>query len=95
MTVTGSHLDLRLADGRRVVVPLAFYPTLNRATPKERRGWKFLGPGTAVEWPRLDLQLSVESIIAGRREHLPPPGFRKWLNAEWDRMGLKRGSTMK
>lgn len=90
MRVTASNLDLELEDGRRIVVPLAFYPTLLRAAPKQRRDWDFLGQGTGLEWPQLDLQLSVESIIAGRREHIPPPGFREWLEAEWDRLGLQR-----
>lgn len=70
---------MELADGRRVTTPLSFYPTLAAATARERGRWVFLGPGTAVEWPGLDLQLSVESIVQGRREHVPPEGWAAGL----------------
>lgn len=72
---------LELADGRAVSTPLEFYPTLARATPALRRRWNFLGWATALEWPDLDLQLSVDSIVQGRREHIPPSGWREGLEA--------------
>ena len=74
-------MEIELADGRRISVPLSFYPSLANASPVERREWEYWPFGTALEWPRLDLQISVESIVAGRREHLPPPGFRARLAA--------------
>ncbi len=79
MRVSSNELEVTLEDGRRVAVPLSFYPTLQRATPAQRRRWILLGGGYAVAWDNLNLDLSVESIVAGRREHIPPPGF-------WDRL---------
>lgn len=89
LEVRGDYLNLQLADGRRVSTPLEFYPSLLGATPRQRRDWQFLGGGTGVEWEELDLQLSVDSIVAGRREHIPPPGFRERLAADLAALGLK------
>ena len=51
-TTRMSGLDL--ADGRSIVVPLAWYPRLLHATDGERVNWRLLGDGYAVEWPDLD-----------------------------------------
>ncbi len=82
-----------------MIAPLSFYPTLAGATPRQRRAWEFWGDegkgGYAVEWPDLDLQLSIESIVAGRREHVPPPGFYDWLRKSQREQGMElpRGVT--
>jgi hypothetical protein len=81
-------LEISLADGRSVGVPLEFYPTLLRANRRERQDWVYFPYATAISWETLDLQLSVESILAGRREHVPPPGFRERMEADLARLGL-------
>ena len=58
---------LVLADGREVRTPLEFYPRLARATPQQLSNYRFLGGGTGVHWEDLDEDLSVESIVSGRR----------------------------
>lgn len=88
LTFRGDMLDLCLADGRRVLVPLDFYPTLKAATPSQRRAWEFIGPGEGFHWERFDLQLAAEDIAAGRREHIPPPGWRERMDADLNRLGL-------
>jgi hypothetical protein len=60
-------------DGREVHVPLAFYPTLLRASPAQRARWEMLGHGTAFHWRSLDLDLSVDGLIQGLREAIPVP----------------------
>jgi hypothetical protein len=72
-------MELRLTDGRRMTVPLAFYPTLRRATPAQRARWEFLGEGIGFTWDEFDLQLAVDDIVAGRREHIPSTSFYQWL----------------
>lgn len=83
------RIEIDLADRRRVSVPLEFYPTLANASAAQRRHWEFWPMGTAVEWPELDLQLSVASIAAGRREHVPPAGFRERLEASARAAGVR------
>ncbi len=81
-------VDLRLADGRRVMLPLSFYPTLRRMTPRQRRRWEFIGPGEGFHWEEFDLQLSAEDMAAGLREYIPPPGWRDEMEADLKRRGL-------
>lgn len=68
---------VELSDGRELVLPLEFYPTLVEMTPRQRRQWSLIGNGTGVEWEEYDLQLSVRGFLEGRREHVPPPSFRR------------------
>jgi len=56
--VTESAVEVWLSDGRIIVTPLSWYPTLEAATPKQRRGFEILGVGLALE--ELDFHLSVE-----------------------------------
>jgi hypothetical protein len=82
-------LELDLADGRRVTVPLGFFPTLEAATPRQRSRWKYLGPATGFEWEEFDLLLSAEDIAAGRRERVLPPGFRERTIAAMKAAGIR------
>jgi hypothetical protein len=58
-------LHVALDDGREVKVPLEFYPTLNKATQKQRENYELIGLGTAIHWPDVDQDLSVEGIVLG------------------------------
>jgi hypothetical protein len=79
VTVTGEELAVELADGRRIVVPLAWYPRLLHASDEERRNWQLLGDGYAVEWPDLDEHIGVEGILAGRPGGESPQSLQHWL----------------
>ncbi|MBV8375658.1 MAG: DUF2442 domain-containing protein [Verrucomicrobia bacterium] len=68
--ITESAVEVWLSDGRMIITPLSWYPTLEAATPKQRRGFKNLGVGLA--WEELDLHLSVEGMLAGKREFRRP-----------------------
>ena len=46
------HVDLM--DGRVISVPLAWFPMLKRAKPKERNKVEIGGGGVALHWPDLD-----------------------------------------
>lgn len=65
-------LTVRLADGRSVSVPLAWYPRLLHATPAQRRQWQVAGAGFGIHWPDIDEDLSVQGILHG----IPAPGGR-------------------
>ncbi len=77
MHLTDEHITLDLSDGRHIRTPLEFYPSLARSPQRIRDSWEYLGWASALEWPDLDLQLSVDSIVQGRREVVPPPGFKE------------------
>src|SRR5512136_951096 len=65
--VTEDDLSIDLSDGRRIVVPVAWYPRLLYASDAERRNWQLLGDGYAIEWPDLDEHIGIEGLLAGRR----------------------------
>jgi hypothetical protein len=65
---SSDELSVFLADGRRVSVPLAWFPRLLHATPAERENWQLLGDGEGIHWPDLDEDLSVAGLLEGRRE---------------------------
>jgi hypothetical protein len=68
VTVTRDRLKVVLADGREISSPLAWYPTLQRATAAQRRAWRPCGAGTGIHWPELDYHLSVAGLLRGARE---------------------------
>jgi len=65
--VTEEELVVSLADGRRISVPIVWFPRLSRATPEQRDKWELLGEGEGIHWPLIDEDLSVEGLLAGRR----------------------------
>ena len=62
---TEDKLTVDLADGRSISVPLAWYPLLLHATPRERDNWTIAGAGFGIQWPELDEDLSVEGLLRG------------------------------
>ena len=63
--VTEDELTVSLVDGRRVSVPLAWFPRLLHASPAQRSNWQFLGDGEGIHWPDVDEDLSVAGILRG------------------------------
>lgn len=54
-----------LADGRRLGVPLAYFPRLLHATPEQRNNYQMSGSGTGLHWDDLDEDISVEGLLLG------------------------------
>jgi hypothetical protein len=62
--VTEDTLRVRLADGREVSVPLAWFPRLERGSTQQRQQWRLIGGGVGIQWPDLDEDLSVAGLLA-------------------------------
>ena len=58
-------LVVSLRDGRLLGLPLWLYPTLHGATPASRKRWELIAGGRGIRWPELDLDLSVNGMLAG------------------------------
>jgi hypothetical protein len=71
VTVTDDTLDVSLMDGRTIIVPLAWYPRLLKATPAQRGNWQIAGGGFGIHWPDIDEDLSTEGLLRGA----PAPGW--------------------
>ena len=65
VSVTNDDLQVELDDGRRLSVPLAWFPRLANATPKQRAKFELIGDGEGIHWPDVDEDLSVEGLLAG------------------------------
>ena len=62
--VSDDRLEVRLADGREISVPLEWFPRLRDAKPEQRRTWRLIGGGVGIHWPDIDEDLSVEGLLA-------------------------------
>ncbi|MBI3823058.1 MAG: DUF2442 domain-containing protein [Planctomycetes bacterium] len=79
--LSGKDLTIQLSDGRSVAVPLTWYPRLLNASKTERRNWRLLGGGYAIEWPDLDEHIGVEGLLAGRSSGESERSLSRWLAA--------------
>lgn len=52
-------------DGRRLGVPLVYFPRLLKATPEQRVKYELSGGGTGIHWDELDEDISVEGLLLG------------------------------
>jgi hypothetical protein len=77
--VTSNELIVELSDGRTLALPLAWYPRLSHAKPNERRYWRLLGNGYAIEWPDLDEHIGVDGLLAGRKSAESKKSLQRWL----------------
>ena len=60
-----SMMWLDLSDGRKLGVPLAYFPRLLRATPEQRLQYEMSGSGSGLRWEALDEDISVEGLPKG------------------------------
>ena len=66
VTCTSDSLRVRLADGREVTVPLAWFPRLHAASATSRANYRLIGGGIGIHWPDADEDISVEGLLATR-----------------------------
>jgi hypothetical protein len=62
---TDDTIAVDLVDGRKIIVPLAWYPRLFNATAEQRWNWRISGAGYGIHWPDLDEDLSTEGLLRG------------------------------
>ena len=61
--VTTDNLIVYLVDGRKLEVPLAWFPRLCKAKAPQRKKYKLLGHGLGIHWPEIDEDISVEGLL--------------------------------
>jgi hypothetical protein len=54
-----------LADGRKLGVPLAYFPRLLAASPEQLQRFEFSGNGSGIHWDELDEDISVQGLLMG------------------------------
>ena len=65
VAVTEDELVLELVDGRKLSVPLVWFPNLLHASPAQRSAGRLIGDGEYITWPELDEDLSVAGLLRG------------------------------
>lgn len=79
VSVEDDALVVELSDGRSITVPVAWFPRLAHGTAAERQNWRLIGKGEGIHWPDLDEDISVDSLLAGRRSGESQDSLRRWL----------------
>ena len=52
-------------DGRKLSVPLAYFPRLLNATPAQREHYEISGGGSGLHWDEINEDISVENLLLG------------------------------
>lgn len=90
MSVNEDSLGVELADGRTITAPVAWFPRLAQGSGDERGNWRLIGGGTGIHWPELDEDISVESLLAGRRSGEGQESLQRWLKGRGADTGYER-----
>ena len=88
---TEDTIAVDLIDGRTIVVPLAWYPTLLEASPEQRSNWKVSGAGYGIHWPDIDEDLSTEGLLRGAPA-APEPHFLE-ISSEFHASALREWTS--
>jgi hypothetical protein len=76
---SSDSMTVVLDDGRRLSVPLTWFPRLLHGSNAERSNFQLIGDGEGIHWSGLDEDISVESLIAGRRSAETDESLARWL----------------
>jgi hypothetical protein len=70
-----TDMTVELKDGRKLSVPLAYFPRLLHAAISDLKNYTLSGGGIGIHWDNLDEDISVEGLLMGvgdrtTRQHL-------------------------
>lgn len=62
------NMWIELTDGRKLGVPLAYFPRLLNANSEQLENYVISGGGTGLHWDELDEDISVTSLLLGIKD---------------------------
>ena len=65
VNVMEHELLVDLVDGRRISIPLAWFPRLLHASEQQRNEFELIGDGEGIHWPAVDEDISVRGLVLG------------------------------
>jgi len=65
--VSEDELTVHLVDGRKLSVPLVWFPRLLHGSPEQRSRFELIGEGEGIHWEELDEDISVAGLLRGVR----------------------------
>lgn len=60
-----STICVELHDGRKIIVPLVYFPRLLQADPADRQNYIISGGGVGLHWDTLDEDIRVDNLLLG------------------------------
>jgi hypothetical protein len=64
------YVDLK--DGRKMAIPVKWYPRLAAATEEQRQNFYLIGGGIGICWPDVDEDLSIKGFLLGNKDLTRP-----------------------
>lgn len=92
VTVSDDMLSVALSDGRVIAAPLAWFPRLDHAQPKERKSWRLIAGGRGIHWPDIDEDINVAGLLAGQPSRESQASLKKWLASRRGTEGNRPGA---
>ena len=65
--VSEDELSVHLVDGRKISVPLVWFPRLLHGSREQRNRFELIGEGEGIHWEELDEDISVAGLLRGVR----------------------------
>ena len=65
--VSEDELTVHLVDGRKISVPLVWFPRLLHGSKEQRNRFELIGEGEGIHWEELDEDISVAGLLRGVR----------------------------
>ncbi|MCL4833003.1 MAG: DUF2442 domain-containing protein [Caldilineaceae bacterium] len=75
-------LSVTIADGRTLLVPIAWYPRLFHATESERKDWRVFEDAEGRDilfWEQLDELIPAIALLTGMPSRESERSFTRWL----------------
>jgi Protein of unknown function (DUF2442) len=70
--VSEDELTVHLVDGRKLSVPLVWFPRLLHASNEQRNRFELIGEGEGIHWEGLDEDIRVAGLLRGVRASQAP-----------------------
>lgn len=58
-----NKLFVLLSDEREIAVSLKWFPSLQKATDRERNNWRLIGNGQGIHWEEIDEDISIAGLL--------------------------------
>lgn len=65
--VSDDEITVHLVDGRKLSVPLVWFPRLLHGSSEQRNRFELIGEGEGIHWEDLDEDISVAGLLRGVR----------------------------
>lgn len=63
LTVDEDSLTATISDGRKVSIPVAWFPLLENATLDQLKNFEVSPSGYGIHWPDVDEDISIKAFI--------------------------------